>query len=140
MLERRNFAEDRQREFTPAAGTRAGKSGQMAVPLGVLELPNSVQSLNVPTSVPATCDLPFQFWHYSRDVWERSVLFWDTLRQRADNMLEHERAGQPPLLDFKYEILLDARRFDRPANYALLRIPEVGDLCWKTVSTPTNRQ
>ena len=44
-------------------------------------------------------------------------------------MLEHERAGLPPLLDFKYEVLLDARRFDRPANYALLRIPEVGDLC-----------
>jgi len=67
---------------------------------------------------------------YQRDVWERSILFLDTLRQRADNARAHERAGMPPLLDFKYETLLDARRFDIPANYALLRITEVGGDCW----------
>jgi hypothetical protein len=67
---------------------------------------------------------------YQRDFYERSILFWDTLRQRANNMLEHERAGLPPLLDFKYETLLDARRFERPANYALLRITQVGEDCW----------
>ncbi|EIF32161.1 poly(3-hydroxyalkanoate) synthetase [Burkholderia sp. Ch1-1] len=65
---------------------------------------------------------------YLRDVCERSVLFWDTLRQRADNMIAHERAGKPPLLDFDYEMLLDARRFDHPANYALVRITRVGDV------------
>ncbi len=37
-------------------------------------------------------------------------------------MLEHERAGLPPLLDFKYETLLDARSFERSVNYALLRV------------------
>ncbi len=67
---------------------------------------------------------------YQRDFGERTILFWDTLRQRANNMLEHERAGLPPLLDFKYETLLDARRFEHPANYALLRITEIGDDCW----------
>ena len=36
----------------------------------------------------------------------------------------------PPLLDFKYETLLNARHFNRPANYALLRITESGDNCW----------
>ena len=56
---------------------------------------------------------------YQRDVLERTILFWDTLRQRANNMLEHERAGLPPLLNFKYETLLDARQFEQPANYAL---------------------
>ena len=30
---------------------------------------------------------------YQLDVWQRTILFWDILRQRADNMLEHERAG-----------------------------------------------
>ncbi len=64
---------------------------------------------------------------YQRDFWERTILFWDTLRRRANNMIEHERMGLPPLLDFKYETLLDARRFDHPANYALLRITEVGE-------------
>ena len=66
---------------------------------------------------------------YQRDLFERAVLFWDTLRQRADNMIAHERAGKPPLLDFDYEMLADARRFEHPANYALLRITRVGDHC-----------
>ncbi|MBI2738985.1 MAG: DUF3141 domain-containing protein [Rhodospirillales bacterium] len=65
---------------------------------------------------------------YQRDVLERTILFWDTLRARANDMLEHERAGLPPLLDFKHETLLDARHFDRPANYALVRITEIGTL------------
>ena len=33
----------------------------------------------------------------------------------------------PPVLAFQYEMLLDARRFERPANYALLRITTVGE-------------
>lgn len=66
---------------------------------------------------------------YAGDVAERSVLFWDTLRQRADNMLAHERAGKPPLLNFDYEVVLDARRFERPTNYSLLRITRVGADC-----------
>jgi len=70
-------------------------------------------------------------WKYQRDFWQRSVLFWDALRERANNMLEHERAGLPPLLDFKYETILDARRFEHPANYALLRITEIGGDCWE---------
>jgi hypothetical protein len=71
-----------------------------------------------------------EFLAYQQDLLERIVLFWDTLRERADNMLEHERAGLPALLDFKYETLLDARRFERPANYALLRITEIEERCW----------
>lgn len=69
-------------------------------------------------------------WDYGIDVWQRTILFWDTLRQRANNMLEHERAGLPPLLDFKYETILDARRFEQPVSYALLRITEAGANCW----------
>ena len=59
---------------------------------------------------------------YQRDCWERAILFWDTLRERGDNMLEHERLGLPPLLDFRTETLLDARTFQRPVNYVLLSI------------------
>ncbi len=75
-------------------------------------------------------------WIYGLDVSQRSILFLDVLRQRANNTLEHERAGLPPLLDFKYETILDARRFDDPANYALLRITEVGDDCWEDCVDP----
>jgi len=66
---------------------------------------------------------------YAIDLWQRSVLYFDALRQRADNALEHERQGMPPLLDFKYETILDATRFEHPANYALLRIVEVAGRC-----------
>ena len=79
---------------------------------------------------------PTDFFAYQRDVLERSILFFDTLRKRANAMLEHERAGLPPILNFKYETLLDARLFDRPANYALLRITEVGDKCWDDCVDP----
>ncbi len=74
---------------------------------------------------------------YQRDVWERSILFWDTLRQRADNMIAHERAGKPPLLDFDYELVLDARRSERPVNYALLRITRYADKCLEDCLDPT---
>lgn len=64
---------------------------------------------------------------YALDFWQRSILFWDALRKRANIMMEHDEAGMPPVLAFQHEVLLDARRFDRPANYALLRITAVGD-------------
>lgn len=61
-------------------------------------------------------------WEYAVDCAQRSALLWDTLRQRGDNFLEHEKAGKPPVLHFDYEIVLDARQFARPVNYALVRI------------------
>jgi hypothetical protein len=79
---------------------------------------------------------PFDLLAYQRDVLERTILFFDTLRRRANAILEHERAGLPPLLNFKYETLLDARQFERPANYALLKITEVGDNCWDDCVDP----
>ena len=51
-------------------------------------------------------------------------------------MLEHERAGLPPLLDFKHETLLDARSFERSVNYALLRITEIDGHCWDDCVDP----
>ncbi|GLK58565.1 MULTISPECIES: DUF3141 domain-containing protein [Azotobacter] len=69
---------------------------------------------------------PWTLWNdwcrYGLDVAQRSILFWDTLRQRGDNYLEHVRQGQPPLLHFEHETVLDGRTFARPVNYALLRI------------------
>jgi pimeloyl-ACP methyl ester carboxylesterase len=69
---------------------------------------------------------PWEIWgswqEYATDLAQRTVLFWDTLRRRGDNYLEHERAGKPPVLHFDYETVLDARELPRPVNYALLRI------------------
>jgi pimeloyl-ACP methyl ester carboxylesterase len=64
-----------------------------------------------------------QAWaSYATDWCQRWVLFWDALRQRGNNFLEHERAGKPPLLAFEYETIVDGRRLERPVNYALVRI------------------
>ena len=62
------------------------------------------------------------WYRYGVDCAERSLLFWDTLRQRGNDYLEHLQQGQPPLLHFDYETVLDGRSFERPVNYALLRI------------------
>lgn len=78
-------------------------------------------------------------WRYQVDAWQRSVLFWDTLRERANGMLAHERAGLPPVLAFEYETVLDARQFSRPANYALLRIvppPDCAEACANGAKRP----
>ncbi|MBM6580811.1 DUF3141 domain-containing protein [Microvirga sp. BT689] len=69
---------------------------------------------------------PLDLWRDAGSYWvdftQRSILFWDTLRQRGNNWIDHEKAGKPPLLDFEWETIADARTFKRPANYALVRI------------------
>src|SRR5215207_6351981 len=69
---------------------------------------------------------PVDFWRDASAYWldftQRSILFWNTLRQRGNNWLEHEKAGKPPLLDFDWEMVADARQFERRANYALVQI------------------
>jgi pimeloyl-ACP methyl ester carboxylesterase len=71
------------------------------------------------TAKPAS---PWDMWTYAVDFAQRSILFWDTLRQRGNNYLEHTREGLPPVLHFQYETVLDGRTLDRPVNYALVRI------------------
>ena len=69
---------------------------------------------------------PWELWsqscEYAVDAAQRSVLFLDTLRQRGNNYREHKRQGQPPLLHFDYETVLDGRKLERPVNYALVHI------------------
>lgn len=76
---------------------------------------------------------------YQAEFFRRSILFLDILRVRANNMLAHEQAGLPPLLDFEYETLFDARRFERPANYALLHITGCGEDTAKDCERPGAR-
>lgn len=96
----------------------------------ILEAQGTFLSRAAPTAYQAAATLAatlpqeaVQAWaDYAADCTQRWLLFWDTLRQRGNNYLEHERAGNPPLLHFDHETILDARQFARPVNYALLRI------------------
>ena len=82
---------------------------------------------------------PFEFFRYAVDVAQRSILFWDTLRQRGNNFVEHARRACTPVLHFDYEIVLDGRTFERPVNYALVRIaPPEGVIVDPTSGVPTS--
>jgi len=59
---------------------------------------------------------------YWVDTWQRSVLFWDVLRERGNGYLDHARGDGSPVLVFDYEIVADGRELDAPVNYALSRI------------------
>jgi len=59
---------------------------------------------------------------YAVDAAQRAVLFWDTIRRRGNNFVEHETRGLPPVLHFAYETVIDGRSLERPVNYALVRI------------------
>jgi pimeloyl-ACP methyl ester carboxylesterase/tellurite resistance protein len=59
---------------------------------------------------------------YTLDRWQRWILFWDIMRQRGNNYFEHLHAGQPPVLVFEYDLVLDGLDFDPPVNYALVKI------------------
>lgn len=69
---------------------------------------------------------PFGLWKqwlsYSTDSTKRLLQTADILKERGDIFIEHELAGCPPVLDYEYEIILDAGSFERPCNYVLLRI------------------
>lgn len=59
---------------------------------------------------------------YLMDRSQRSVLLLDILRKRGNTYLDHLRSGQPPVLIFDYEMVMDGRTFEKPVNYSLLRI------------------
>ena len=69
-----------------------------------------------------TVHWPFSPMDYLIDRSQRTILFWDVLRKRGNNYLAHLKAGQPPVLVFDYEMVLDGRTFEQPVNYSLIRI------------------
>ncbi len=72
---------------------------------------------------PASAAEVWTDWYrYAIDATQRSILFWDTLRERGNNFVEHARKGLPPVLHFEYEIVVDGRQLRRPVNYAMVRI------------------
>jgi pimeloyl-ACP methyl ester carboxylesterase len=64
-----------------------------------------------------------QAWSdYLVDFTQRSILFVDVLRQRGNATLEAAESEAPHVLMFESELILDGRTFERPVNYALVRI------------------
>ena len=119
------------------AGTKLAKSHEISIKVGQiyqkrLKVAQEKLSKRVQEAMhgdgtgspfqPLTPLDPWASYRYAVDVAQRSILFWDTLRQRGDNFVENTQNGLKPVLHFDYETVMDGRQFDRPVNYALLRI------------------
>jgi pimeloyl-ACP methyl ester carboxylesterase len=65
---------------------------------------------------------------YNIDAAQRTILFWDTLRQRGNQYYEHAERSAPHVLNYDVELVLDGRTFERPVNYALVRIVPPADV------------
>ena len=65
---------------------------------------------------------PGLVYSYAIDAAQRAILYWETLLRRGDNYVENAVQGLKPVLHFDYETVMDGRGFERPVNYALLRI------------------
>ena len=61
-------------------------------------------------------------YDYSVDAGQRLLLHTDIMRKRGNIYHEHLANGQPPVLGFNYEVIMDAREFEAPAGFALARI------------------
>jgi hypothetical protein len=59
---------------------------------------------------------------YLVDAAQRSVLFWDVMRQRGNQYRAHLAQSAPHVLDYKAELVIDGRTLPRPVNYALVRV------------------
>src|SRR5688500_7960816 len=75
----------------------------------------------------ASCaDGPLSLWSaaidYAVDATQRTVLFWDVLRQRGNQYLDHLEEKAPHVLSFEHDLIMSGRQLPRPVNYGLVRI------------------
>ena len=59
---------------------------------------------------------------YLIDAGQRTVLFWDVMRQRGNQYEEHMAQTAPHVLQFEHELILDGRKLPRPVNYGIVKI------------------
>jgi pimeloyl-ACP methyl ester carboxylesterase len=59
---------------------------------------------------------------YLTDAAQRSVLFWDVMRQRGNAYREQAAKTAPHVLEYEVELVVDGRTLERPVNYGLVRV------------------
>jgi len=60
--------------------------------------------------------------NYAIDAAQRTVLFWDVMRQRGNQYRQHLAETVPNVLSYEAELIIDGRTLKRPVNYGLVRI------------------
>jgi hypothetical protein len=63
---------------------------------------------------------------YFTDAAQRSLMFWDVMRQRGNAYVAHLNDKVPHVLEYEPELVIDGRTLERPVNYALVRIVPPG--------------
>jgi Protein of unknown function (DUF3141) len=85
-----------------------------------------MRSNQAPAQQPQVSSQMFGFFgppmDYAIDAAQRTVLFWDVMRQRGNQYREHLAETAPHVLSYDAELILDARTLKRPVNYGLVRI------------------
>ncbi|MGD0472688.1 MAG: DUF3141 domain-containing protein [Candidatus Velthaea sp.] len=102
-----------------ANGSTVKTNGAAAKTNGAAQRAKSGLPLMGGLPVPGLAGQLFDYW---LDRTQRSVLMLDVMRERGNATLDHTEQGKPALLTFDSEMILDGRTFDRPANYALLKV------------------
>jgi pimeloyl-ACP methyl ester carboxylesterase len=59
---------------------------------------------------------------YLVDAGQRTLLFWDVMRQRGNQYEEHMAQTAPHVLQFEHELILDGRKLPKPVNYGIVKI------------------
>jgi pimeloyl-ACP methyl ester carboxylesterase/tellurite resistance protein len=127
-------------EMPPKAAAGAATSSPPSAPwTGLAEAPMRWLSQAAEMMAPKTGETPAPAedqagseWlreavDYLVDAAQRQILFFDVMRKRGNQTLEHYQKGKPPVLIFDYDLVVDGRQLERPVNYMLLRIkPERG--------------
>jgi pimeloyl-ACP methyl ester carboxylesterase len=59
---------------------------------------------------------------YLIDAGQRTVLYWDVMRQRGNQYQEHMAKTAPHVLQFDHDLILDGRTLPQPVNYGIIKI------------------
>src|SRR5678809_223104 len=79
---------------------------------------SSIESKASPLSVVSSNSA----WEYLVDATQRSVLFWDVMRQRGKQYREHMAQAVPHVLHYDIELVVDGRTLEPRVNYGLTRV------------------
>ena len=75
-----------------------------------------------PPTAAADAPAPDPLSAYLVDAAQRTILYWDVMRRRGNQYLEHMAQKVPNVLHFGAELVMAGTSLERPVNYGLVRI------------------
>ena len=121
LLTRSPFADGVRNQFARRAKKKPSGDKKRGVRANLKAQWENLTNLPKPTPT-AMLRAPKDLLSYSVDFAQRGVLYTEILRQRGDQYFEHLDAGQPPVLDYEWEVIMDGADMEEPVNYFLVRV------------------